>query len=258
MSLHTRETGSGPAVLLLHGTPSSVAGFAALAQRLAPRHRVLVPDLPGYGMSPPLEGGHSYERVTALLEETLLQRGLESAAVVGFSGGGYLALLLALSTRVSISTVFLLGTTAGYPEEARAQMREHARLIRERPEMLGTAEMRAAMADRMLAPAFAAAHAEAVEEVGDWLSLTTPDALAAELDAFANTSGLELRLGDVRARVVARVGELDVACPVALSRDLVDRVPIGELQVVNGCGHALLIEDGEATCVAIEAALDRC
>ncbi len=46
------ERGTGPAVLLLHGTPSPARDWEPLAARLAPSVRVIIPDLPGYGASP--------------------------------------------------------------------------------------------------------------------------------------------------------------------------------------------------------------
>src|SRR5262245_29223428 len=48
-----REAGpvSGPAVLLLHGFPTSSHMFRNLIPELADRYRVVAPDLPGFGQS---------------------------------------------------------------------------------------------------------------------------------------------------------------------------------------------------------------
>jgi len=54
-----REAGpvSGPGLLLLHGFPTSSHMFRNLIPKLADRHRVVAPDLPGFGQSdlPPRE-----------------------------------------------------------------------------------------------------------------------------------------------------------------------------------------------------------
>jgi pimeloyl-ACP methyl ester carboxylesterase len=54
-----REAGSvtGPALLLLHGFPTSSHMFRNLIPKLADRYRVIAPDLPGFGQSdlPPRE-----------------------------------------------------------------------------------------------------------------------------------------------------------------------------------------------------------
>jgi pimeloyl-ACP methyl ester carboxylesterase len=48
-----REAGpvSGPALLLLHGFPTSSHMFRDLIPKLADRYRVVAPDLPGFGQS---------------------------------------------------------------------------------------------------------------------------------------------------------------------------------------------------------------
>ncbi len=46
---HVRVQGSGPALLLLHGTGASGRSWQALVAPLAKRHTLIVPDLPGHG-----------------------------------------------------------------------------------------------------------------------------------------------------------------------------------------------------------------
>jgi len=65
-----RVVGTGPAVLLLHGTPSPGEDWLPLAEELAPRYRVLIPDLPGYGASPPLASS-SVDSRAALISRVL-------------------------------------------------------------------------------------------------------------------------------------------------------------------------------------------
>ena len=55
--------GSGPGLVLLHGTSSTGAGsWGTLLDALAADHTVVLPDLPGSGKSPlpdgPLDDGH--------------------------------------------------------------------------------------------------------------------------------------------------------------------------------------------------------
>ena len=50
-----RELGTGPPVLLLHGSGPGTTGWgawAAVAEALAGRHRVIVPDQAGFGGTP--------------------------------------------------------------------------------------------------------------------------------------------------------------------------------------------------------------
>ena len=49
--MFVREEGAGDPVVLLHGFPQTGACWGAVAERLAKRYRVIVPDLPGFGRS---------------------------------------------------------------------------------------------------------------------------------------------------------------------------------------------------------------
>jgi hypothetical protein len=85
------DVGSGPAVVLLHGTPSLHAAMA--------RRRVLVPHLPGYGKTPPDAAPCSLDRMIARLEDKIGRVSVSDAAIVGFSGGAYKAVAMAFGGR---------------------------------------------------------------------------------------------------------------------------------------------------------------
>lgn len=46
------DEGAGPPILLLHGAPLTALGFVRVIRELAKHHRVLAPDLPGFGRTP--------------------------------------------------------------------------------------------------------------------------------------------------------------------------------------------------------------
>src|SRR5205807_4886577 len=50
-AIFVRESGEGPPVVLLHGFPETGRCWQPVARALSEDHRVLVPDLPGYGRS---------------------------------------------------------------------------------------------------------------------------------------------------------------------------------------------------------------
>src|SRR5688572_9216575 len=94
------EGGEGPPVVLLHGFGGAASNWTLVAPPLVVRHRVLVPDLPGHGGSPPLAAppvtlDPFADRVAQLLEA----RDSDSRApvlAVGHSLGGVVALRLAI------------------------------------------------------------------------------------------------------------------------------------------------------------------
>lgn len=84
-----------PAVLLIHSGGFTSRQWRRLAEALAPRYRVLAPDLIGYGASGPWPDGKPFHfrQDVAFLESQLDG---EPAHLVGHSYGGFLALQLAL------------------------------------------------------------------------------------------------------------------------------------------------------------------
>ena len=90
--------GGGEPIVLLHGIGHHWQAWEPVLSILAASHEVIAVDLPGFGASPPLPEGVSYEldSVIPLLAEGFRALGLERPHVVGNSLGGLLALELAL------------------------------------------------------------------------------------------------------------------------------------------------------------------
>lgn len=247
--MYLLDRGDGDAVVLLHGANAG-SYFDELVAALEPRHRVLVPHLPGWGESPPLPEGQSFEATNAALREALREAGFTRAAIVGYSLGGWRALDLALFGDLEVRRVYLLSTfTASPSQELRERYRAYAELAR------SPADLREAVRDLYLPPAYAAAHPDIHEEVTEWVYAIPRDVFARELDAVAELTDLTLRLPSITVPVVARVGALDIAAPAEWSRAIVEAVPRGRLEVVDGCGHVLLYEDRDATIASILSAL---
>lgn len=101
VALELHEAGRGPPLLLLHGFPQNHRCWARMAPRLAASHRVLVPDLRGYGGSdaPPDDEAHgvySKRRMAADLVGLLDALGVERAGVLGHDRGARVAYRMAL------------------------------------------------------------------------------------------------------------------------------------------------------------------
>ncbi|WP_295466420.1 alpha/beta hydrolase [uncultured Pseudomonas sp.] len=90
--------GQGPAVLLLHGYPQTHLAWRHIAPVLARDHRVVVPDLPGYGASRQHDDRSRWtkRRVAAALIELMDALGLPRFAVVGHDRGARVGYRLAL------------------------------------------------------------------------------------------------------------------------------------------------------------------
>src|SRR5258708_23137977 len=88
-SVAYEDTGRGALVVLIHGSPGSARVWQPVTEQLAPRFRVIAPNLPGYGATTrppaglPSDSGHAARLIEALLD------GMKPPAVVaGHSYGG--------------------------------------------------------------------------------------------------------------------------------------------------------------------------
>jgi pimeloyl-ACP methyl ester carboxylesterase len=101
--------GEGPPLVLIHGLGGAAANWTELVPLLAPRHRLLVPDLPGHGGSsalPAVSGLEPYADRVALVAE---RERMLPAPVVGHSLGGMVVLRLVLRRPGAVSALVLAG-----------------------------------------------------------------------------------------------------------------------------------------------------
>lgn len=109
---HTREAGTGPAVICMHANASHGGQWRALMARLASRHRVLAPDAYGAGSSPdwPSDRTITLADEAAFLGSVFAQAG-DSFALVGHSYGAAVALMAALQRPQRVRALVLYEPT---------------------------------------------------------------------------------------------------------------------------------------------------
>ncbi|MGH6830960.1 MAG: alpha/beta fold hydrolase, partial [Methylocella sp.] len=98
---YTSYGDNGPPLLILHGLFGAGRNWSSIARRLAERHRVLAVDLRNHGASP--HGEMDYPHLAADLERLLDSRNIDSAAVIGHSLGGKVAVWLAVTAAARVS-----------------------------------------------------------------------------------------------------------------------------------------------------------
>jgi pimeloyl-ACP methyl ester carboxylesterase len=113
VSVHYRDEGTGPVLLLLHGTFGDLQDWNGWVQVLAPKFRVVRFDLPASGLTGPIaSGNYSADRMLSLIDAFMDQIGIERFAIAGISYGGLLAFRYA-ATRTERITQLVLADSAG-------------------------------------------------------------------------------------------------------------------------------------------------
>lgn len=235
------DRGSGDAVMFLHAFPFQSAMWDYQIDALEDSYRCLAIDMPGFGQSPePADPqAASMRRGADLVVGVLDQLGVEQAAIVGASMGGYLAMALLRHHRDRVRELVLADTRARSDDAAAAQRR-----TRQQEQLRGGAEVASLAKGTVegLLSSGSMSSPELVEYVHALTEGATPAGWIAALEAMKTRpdSMLLLRQADVRALVI--VGELDRISPIAEAMSVRSLVR-GELVVVPGAGHLPNIED---------------
>jgi len=243
--LHVETLGEGPALLLLHGWSRASADLRPLAEALAPRARVILPDLRGHGRSAPAP--LSLGLLAADLAAVVAAEAPDGLALLaGWSLGGQVA-LAALSAhpalRAGVRALALLGATPrftkgdGWPHGQPARAVEGLALrVRRQP---GKAFAR--FLDDCLAPGEAEALGAARLAALHAAQPPDPAAALAGLEVLASADlRADLRAGLAALALPALVihGEADAIVPVAAGRALAAALPAARLATLPGAGHA--------------------
>ncbi|MGB9304845.1 MAG: alpha/beta fold hydrolase [Mycobacterium sp.] len=105
-----RDTGEGPALLLIHGMAGSSATWEAITPQLSKNYRVIAPDLLGHGKSAKPRGDYSLGAFAAWLRDLLDELGVDRATVVGQSLGGGIAMQFTYQHRDYCDRLALIGS----------------------------------------------------------------------------------------------------------------------------------------------------
>ncbi len=243
MSLHVVEAGAGAAglpVLLVHGFPLGAWMWERQIEALAPRRRVLAPDLRGFGGSPlGAPPPRTIEDHAADLASLLDARGIGRVAVVGFSMGGYVALALAERRPDLLGALVLADTRAGADSE---EAKRNRSAMAERARREGSAPIAAVMAERLFAPATRARDPALVERARARMAENPPEGIALACEAMRDRPDRRALLARIRAPALAIVGSEDALTPPAEAEAMRAAIPGARLAVIEGAGHASNLE----------------
>ncbi|MGW3960507.1 alpha/beta fold hydrolase [Amycolatopsis sp. NPDC005003] len=115
--IHYVRAGRGPAVVLLHGSGSSLEGFGRVAELLSSSFDVIRPDLPGFGRTGSRPDRDYRVRTYArTIARFLTALEVPHFALAGNSLGGNIAWNLALDAPERVDALVLVNAT-GYPEK---------------------------------------------------------------------------------------------------------------------------------------------
>ncbi|MFB7515518.1 alpha/beta fold hydrolase [Streptomyces sp. NPDC056144] len=234
------DRGTGPALLLVHGHPFDHTMWQPQIERFSRTHRVIAPDLRGYGRTPlgamtdSTGLGEFAEDLVAVLDHLRV----DEAVVVGLSMGGQIAMELHRRHPGRVRGLVLVDTfPAAETEEGKAVRNAMAdRLLEEG--MRGYADE---VLDRMVAPY----NAHAAPHVHRMMRETDPVAAAAALRGRAERPDYRESLTRVAVPALVVVGRDDTYTPVSDAEEMHALLPDSTLAVVERAAHMPNLERPE-------------
>jgi pimeloyl-ACP methyl ester carboxylesterase len=252
LDVHYKDTGAGdPSVVLLHGFGGSTFSWRDLLPALAPEHRAVAFDRPGFGLTTrPLPGEwtetnpYSVEAQVRLTLAMMDRLGIDQAVLVGHSAGGAVALRTALSHPERVRALILVAPAVyggGPPSWVKPllripQVRRLGPLVARR--LVGSLEsvLDRSYADPSLITADVREGYRKPLRVDDW------DRGLWELTLAAGDGDLADRLGEVSVPTLVITGDSDQIVSPKDSRRVAAAIPEAELVVIAEAGHLVMEE----------------
>lgn len=236
--------GDGAPLLLLHGWGTSAELFAPLFDALQRGRRLIAPDLPGFGGTPPPSSPwsvHDYARWTTALLDRL---GVERCDVIGHSNGGRIGIVIAAEQPDRVHRLVLTASAGIRPRHGpryRLRVATYKALRRAERSLLLPHQAREAArrrADRRGSSDYRAASGT----------------MRATLVRLVNED-LRPLLPRVAAPTLLVWGDHDTETPLDDARVMERLIPDAGLAVFEGAGHYAYLEQAARFCRVIDVFL---
>ena len=251
IDLVTRDEGEGPAVLLLHMVGGSHTVWNALVPELAKEYHVLAPDLRGHGRTTAPTGSlYTFDELEGDLVRLLDAKSVDSAFVVGLSGGALLALRLTLDHPKRVRGLVMVSGAAYTDNHTRSISQRWAQTLRE--------EGRDAFGLRLLKdlyyPDWIEEHLDFADEVRatvDRQDFGPAEHWSAAMEKFDERN----RIGSVRVPTLIVQAMDDQVVDASHGRILRQSIPDSQIRILPQTGHLIPIERPAETLEAISGFL---
>jgi magnesium chelatase accessory protein len=236
-----RIQGSGPALLLLHGTGASSESFRALMPLLAARFTVIAPDLPAHaGSLAPPTFEPTLPATSVALAELLTALDVKPTVAVGHSAGAALVARMTIDGMLAPELLVGLGA-AIFPLRglARAVLPATARVLALTSKLVPLSIRGSASVDRLLKSTGSSLDSSGIERYRALSAQPSHVAAVLEMMASWDLEPLYADLPELRTPLLLLAGERDRAVPVRQQRIVAARAPQARVVVIPGAGHLL-------------------
>ncbi len=242
--LNYQDVGTGEVLLLIHGFPLDNRVWDGVIQTVSKTHRVIAPDLRGFGQNKYSEAFTMTQLADDLME---LIQSLEIAGctAAGLSMGGYVLQELVYFDHRMLKHLILVDTKADADTPEGKTKRDV---------MASTAinEGSKAIADMMFPNMLAPTHdPEIGARLRQIMELQHPQTLASACAAMRDRRDYNEMLAGLKVPVSLIVGKYDAITPPTLAQALAEKLWDGKVIEIAGAGHMAPLEQPQAVADAI-------
>lgn len=235
--MHFESVGDGPAILLLHAFPFDGRMWSEQVRDLAPAYRVLVPDMPGFGVSPRPDGNPSLDDWAKIILARCKRDGVEKAVVAGCSMGGYLAFAMNRLSPGFAAAFALIDTRASADSQ---DVRRNRYEMVERARHEGTDFLQ--QSNLPVSPFTLSNRPEVVARLRAMMADATPVGVMAAQRAMASRKDSRAQLSAMKVPVTVVYGIDDPVIPRAEVESMTAAIPGASYVPLDQAGHLPPIE----------------
>ncbi|NQV25046.1 MAG: alpha/beta fold hydrolase [Rhodopirellula sp.] len=249
INLAAHDAGSGPPILFVHGFPLSHAMWRFQLDAFVGDHRVIAPDLRGFGDSDVTEGTVTMEQhaddLAALLDALNVT---ESVVLCGLSMGGYVAWQFQQKYPERLRALILCDTRAiaDTPDGVENRKRLASMVIEN-----GSAAVASAMLPNLFSPVTGSRDQAVIDELRQTISATSPQGIASASLGMAERPDVTSLLPNIATPSLLIVGEDDGISSPEEMRGIAAAMPNASLVVIREAGHMSVLENPKAANTAI-------
>ncbi|MBW3625513.1 MAG: alpha/beta hydrolase [Armatimonadetes bacterium] len=243
ITLHYRDEGSGPALLLLHAFPLSGAMWRPQIEGLSGEARLIVPDLRGFGETEAPSDPYTLDDMATDMVALLNRLNVDQVILCGLSMGGYLSFAFLRQAKDRVRGVILADTKAGDDTE---EARSNRIAMAEKAEREGSGPIAEVMPEKLLGRTTREERPELVDDVKAMIRANSGAGIAGAQRAMAQRPDSTPLLPEIDVPALVIVGKEDELTRPAEAEKMLTALPQARCEVIPQAGHLANMEQPEA------------
>lgn len=237
--IHYRKCGSGDILVLIHGFPEDGGLWKEMITLLQQDFTLIIPDLPGVGMSADIDNGVTIDDLATTIKSILDEEGVEQAVIAGHSMGGYTAMSFAAQYPERLKGLSLVHSTATADTEEKKETRRKAIKLLQKG---GKEAFVKGMIPNLFSEGYIAANKATIEaQISHAMEVKT-ESMISFYNAMINRPNRVETLSAVHVPIQWIIGKEDTVVPMRIALQQTTQSNVSFVSVYADVAHMSMIE----------------